>query len=251
MYKLSCLVFTVILIVGCQPEVSQSKKLAPVEKHEHSRIDIPVNNSFFVTAAKLDEEKLMVENGMGVLICATDEKSWILLTCYHIVKNAHSITIMQWSGKSQKDLKYDAELVGFGPELDIALLSFESEKTLQTAKLNSTSPEIGSELIVFGQPAKMLGAISKGIVSGFWPLPELGTLIISDVVTTKGFSGGGVFDMNSHLIGMAMGKTADEKRGFTYILPIDKIFPLTNGFGFDIGRVQPPKTGISKTDANM
>ena len=235
MLKVYLFLLSIILTIGCQSEMYHSEQPILTEKQKALNFDPPMNSSYFISAAKLENGMLKTEQGMGVVIWASGNNKWILLTNYHIVKGAHNIEICKWAGRPHENKRIDAEIIGSDPELDIALLSFVSKVPCKVAKINLEKVEIGSELIVIGQPVKLLGAVSKGIVSAFWPLAKIGIVIVGDMFTSKGFSGGGAFDMNNRLIGLTMGKTADEKRGFAYILPIERVLPLISGFGFKIG----------------
>ncbi|NWH04992.1 S1 family peptidase [Desulfobacter latus] len=185
----------------------------------------PLKTTYFIFAKKYDGDTLRIERGVGTVVWATKKDQWIMLTCNHIVHEATSINVSLWSGKKQENPMLPAKVMASDPRADLALLSFTSSKQPGIAKLDFSECLLGEDITAIGQPARGYGAMTKGIISGFWPVEKMGHLIVSDVLITTGFSGSGAF-LNGKMIGIITGKTADARRGFAYILPIARAIPL-------------------------
>ena len=85
-----------------------------------------------------------------------------ILTNYHIIEDAKSITILY--GKNDPVYAY---IKGIEIEGDIALLSIKTSKVVPFLRLSKTLPEQGEEIMAVGNPKGLDGTISNGIVSAF------------------------------------------------------------------------------------
>lgn len=83
-------------------------------------------------------------------------------------------------------------------DVDLAILRFEG-KFGEVAEIAPENPEVGSDLWMFGWPAYFDGGImTRGIVSGRYAM-----WFLTDALCTYGNSGGGLFDKEGRLVGIA------------------------------------------------
>lgn len=189
------------------------------------------SSSYFVFSSSTEKEEMKINRGMAVAIFSEKNKC-ILLTNTHIVAGSDTVLISRWSGESQQrnsesihDESLNAKILAESPNVDVALLEVNKLGGCNVSKIINTDPKLGTSITLYGQPVPGMGAMSRGIISGFWGT-EQGRLIISDALTTNGFSGGGVFDQDQNMLGLVTGKTRDEKRGFAFIVPATRITPI-------------------------
>jgi S1-C subfamily serine protease len=183
--------------------------------------------SYFISASVTGKDNtLQVERGMAVAVSSV-KNSCVLLTNRHIIAGMKGsgvrIRVTPWTGtRGVKKQEQKGRVLKISSTMDAALILIPGQCTAAEVAADDTAT--GKELELFGQPLPMTGAMSHGIVSGYWQTGEQGFLMVSDALTTPGFSGSGVFDHETgKLTGLVTGKTADRNRGFAYILPVSRL----------------------------
>lgn len=180
--------------------------------------------SWFVAATikKPGKKKLRLEQGMAIAIRSLPEQC-IILTNKHIITKAKHVRVSPWSTfNDQEQHEIEATVIYEDPKIDAALLSFPHTGGCTTGKISENDPSLIEPILLLGQPVHLTGAITRGIVSGYW-YTDHGKLMVSDAVGVYGFSGSGVMDQQNNIVGLVTGKTADEKKGFTYIIPPSRL----------------------------
>ncbi|HUR27175.1 MAG TPA: trypsin-like peptidase domain-containing protein [Planctomycetota bacterium] len=167
--------------------------------------------------------------GTGVMV---DEEGF-LVTNYHVVENANG----REGGKlevqfdSSVDPKtYEAQLVSYVPEEDLALLKISGDRKFPTVKMGtSVDLLIGERVIAIGNPFQQKLSVSSGIISGLHrqldvPKSNLkfNDLIQTDASINHGNSGGPLLNINAELIGInTVVKEGAENMGFA--IPVDRV----------------------------
>lgn len=180
--------------------------------------------SWFVAAPvkQPGKKKLRLEQGMAIALQSLPDQC-ILLTNKHIITKALHVRVCPWSAfNDQAQHEIEATVIYEDPEIDAALLSFPLTGGCTTGKISENDPSLTEPVLLLGQPVHLTGAITRGIVSGYWNTDH-GKLMVSDAVGVYGFSGSGVMDQQNNIVGLVTGKTADEKKGFTYIIPPSRL----------------------------
>lgn len=213
-------------------------KTAPSEqiRNESQRKDSTGgSSSFFLNSRRLEHNALLLESGMAVAVFSEDDRC-VLLTNKHLVHDATDIIIRPWSGKSfahtentGKERTFPAKRLFESSNADIALVEIERSGGCLVNIIGEVDPEPETLIKVYGQPVPGAGAVTNGIVSGYWHVANQGLLIGADLLTTPGFSGSGVFVNDNTLVGLVTGKTKDLQRGFAYLIPISRIFQIIYG----------------------
>ena len=122
-----------------------------------------------------------------------------LVTNYHVIENAHSITI----GMHDKEIIAKANVDKYDEENDLALLrsDFKSDFRLIVAP---TMIKAGDEIIVAGSPKGLEGTLSTGIVSAIRDYENYGQdLVQISAAISPGSSGGPVVNNSGELVGIA------------------------------------------------
>lgn len=135
--------------------------------------------------------------GTGFII---DEKGWIV-TNYHVAGKADEITVTLADGR-----KLPAKLMGGDEKTDLALLKVESDKPLPYVTFgDATKVRVGQPVMAVGNPFGLGGTVTTGIVSARGRDIHSGPFddyIQTDAAINRGNSGGPLFDMEGHVIGI-------------------------------------------------
>ena len=206
-----------------------------------------------VTVYGFYEEGVVSSVSSGVVIAKTDDAAgYYIATCCHGVDGFPLLSV----GTAKGD-RYTAEVVGIDFHTDIALLKVRAND-LKVAKAREGAPYLGETIIAHGNPLGNVGiSTSFGIVSQVEAKAVIGgaeqTLIKVDMALNHGNSGGGVFDMEGNLIGIASAKVAEHEgvmvEGVGYAIPSSILYSVISDLktrGFVENR---PYLGIYLQDA--
>ncbi len=137
--------------------------------------------------------------GSGFII---DAAEGIVVTNNHVIADADEIEVNFADGGKLK-----AELVGTDPKTDIAVLKIDpaKRKLTQVQFGDSAAMRIGDWVMAIGNPFGLGGSVSIGIVSARGRDINSGPyddFIQTDAAINRGNSGGPLFDMHGHVIGI-------------------------------------------------
>jgi serine protease Do len=135
--------------------------------------------------------------GTGFIV---DANGWIV-TNFHVAGKADSITVTLTDGR-----KLPAKLMGGDEKTDLALLKVESDKPLPYVTFGDASKvRVGQPVMAVGNPFGLGGTVTTGIVSARGRDIHSGPFddyIQTDAAINRGNSGGPLFDMDGHVIGI-------------------------------------------------
>ncbi|MBZ8182830.1 S1 family peptidase [Oscillatoria salina] len=145
-------------------------------------------------------------HGSGAII-AKEGNTYYVLTANHVVGGQNKYHIVT-ADKQVHELDYSQ--VKRLPGIDLAVVSFTSDKNYQVAKLANTSTvQQGQSVFVSGWPApsQSINEITRqftgGVLSSVLETPRQdGYALVYDSVTRRGMSGGPVFDSDGRIIGV-------------------------------------------------
>ena len=191
--------------------------------------------------------------GSGVII----EKSGIIVTNYHVIEGAQTVTVRLTDGD-----EYNASLIGYDQAGDLAVIKIDAgDKGLTVASLGcSADLEVGEEVVALGNPLGSLGGtLTTGIISAKDRTINVNgedmVLLQTNAAINPGNSGGGLFNMAGQLIGIVNAKISQEGiEGLGFAIPID-IAHVTIGdliqYGYVRGVVDSGLTVIEVTNQNI
>ena len=175
-----------------------------------------------------DVSKKEVENGIGSgTIIAQNSSELLILTSYHVVKDAASISVMFINDDSA-----DGYIKSVDKEKDIAIaavsldsISAETRNTIKIAALSNRKVEVGEGVIVIGNALGYGISVTTGIVSAVdREITVDGTTIRTiqtDAAINSGNSGGCMLNSNGEIIGINEAKISlDNVEGMCYAIPI-------------------------------
>ncbi|MBK7877292.1 MAG: trypsin-like peptidase domain-containing protein [Planctomycetes bacterium] len=165
--------------------------------------------------------------GSGVVV----KKQGFVITNYHVVKNAQTITVS--FAADVDDQTYPAELVSFVAEEDLALLKIQTSKPGQefpTVPLGTSADlMLGERVIAIGNPYGQTHTVSQGMISGLHrnvPIASEGLqfddLLQTDASINPGNSGGPLLNINGELIGI--NSAVDQRaQNIGFAIPVDRV----------------------------
>ncbi len=183
------------------------------------------------------EQEVLSATGSGVVV----GEGGYVLTNYHVVEDASSLKV------TVGDDSYDATLVAYDENLDIAIVQASDLNLPAVALGDSDTLQVGDWAICIGNPLgeQFAGTVTVGIVSALnrevsssstdkYGRKEttVNSMIQTDAAINSGNSGGGMFNTNGELMGIPTlkytgsaysGTTVD---GIGMCIPINAAKPL-------------------------
>ncbi len=127
-----------------------------------------------------------------------------IITNYHVVENAESVSVAFASGES-----YEAEIVGEDASTDLAVLRVDVPNLPTPLPLaDSSQLRVGQFVVAIGNPFRLERTMTLGIISALQRVIEspdgrfIGEAIQTDAAINPGNSGGPMLDLNGQVIGV-------------------------------------------------
>jgi tetratricopeptide (TPR) repeat protein len=131
-----------------------------------------------------------------------------VMTNMHVIKGAHRVEIHTLEGKGRT---YPvAGALAIDEEADLALLKVDlpAERS-RPLTMTSALPDEGEQIFVIGNPLRLEGSVSNGIVSAIREVPDLGRIIQVTAPVSHGNSGSPLFNMRGEVIGIVTVKVTN------------------------------------------
>jgi S1-C subfamily serine protease len=131
-----------------------------------------------------------------------------VLTNLHVVEGARRVEVKTLDGKGR--IYASAGALDFDEEADLAVLSVEvPHERARVIELTNNLPEEGESVFVIGNPLRLEGSVSDGIVSAVREVPNLGKIIQTTAPISHGNSGSPVFNLRGQVIGVVTVKVTN------------------------------------------
>jgi tetratricopeptide (TPR) repeat protein len=124
-----------------------------------------------------------------------------VVTNVHVIEGARRAEIRTLDGKGKT---YPvAGVLASDDEGDLTILSVSlpPDRTHQL-ELSTTMPEEGESVFIIGNPLRLEGSVSNGIVSAVREVPNLGKIVQTTAPVSQGNSGSPLFNMKGQVIGV-------------------------------------------------
>jgi S1-C subfamily serine protease len=140
--------------------------------------------------------------GLGSLGSGVYIGNNIIITAAHVVDGAASVTLRSDAGDVQ-----EAEVLWANKEYDIAAVRPYNSRRFAAARLNCRKPVVGEPITAEGNPMGVEFITMRGYVSGAQRemAPAWKAVIMTDMTTIGGMSGGPTYDANGDVIGITVG----------------------------------------------
>lgn len=132
-----------------------------------------------------------------------------VLTNMHVIEGAHQVEVRTLDGKGRV---YPVNgVLNTDDEGDLALLSVNlpADRARSGLEIASTLPEEGEDVFVIGNPLRLEGSVSNGIVSAVREVPNLGEIIQITAPISHGNSGSPLFNMKGQVLGIVTMKVTN------------------------------------------
>jgi len=150
-----------------------------------------------------------------------------VVTNMHVIRGAHRAEIHTLDGKGRT---YPvAGALAVDEEADLTLLSIElPRERSRPVALAGTLPDEGEQVFVIGNPLRLEGSVSDGIVSAVREVPDLGRIIQITAPVSHGNSGSPLFNMRGQVIGIVTIKVTNGQN-INLALGVARIASLSKG----------------------
>jgi S1-C subfamily serine protease len=150
-----------------------------------------------------------------------------ILTAAHVVGDAKTVKIKTFAG-----VESDADVLWINKDFDIALIHTGGNVSGSSA-LDCREPAFGEQLQAIGNPLGIEFVASFGRVAGSGrKLGNWNRVIVTDMTTVMGQSGGGVFADDGRIVGINVGVTLAPLKSGKDAAGADVYTPTMTGFGF-------------------
>jgi tetratricopeptide (TPR) repeat protein len=131
-----------------------------------------------------------------------------VVTNLHVIRGAHRVEIHTLDGKGRT---YQVNgTLSVDEEADVALLSVDMPpERSRLINFAPALPEEGEEVFVIGNPLRLEGSISNGIVSAVREVPNVGNIIQITAPVSHGNSGSPLFNMRGQVLGIVTVKVTN------------------------------------------
>ncbi len=162
-----------------------------------------------------------------------------VVTNYHVIRGGDAFSVTFGDGAS-----YDARVVGFDPNKDLAVLRIRTQDRKLVPLQHGGSAElvVGQKVLAIGNPFGLDHTLTTGVISALGrEIPSLAGTLIEDVIQTDasinpGNSGGPLLDSSGRLIGVntSIIGPAGQSAGIGFAVPsstVNRIVPQLIRFG--------------------
>jgi S1-C subfamily serine protease len=192
----------------------------------------------------LNPQEIPQGSGSGFI---WDENGYVV-TNFHVIQQASRLTVTLQDGSG-----YEARVVGFEPDKDLAVLKIDAprEKLHAIAVGDSSLLEVGRKVIAIGNPFGLDTTMTVGVVSALGreinalSQRKIRDLIQTDAAINPGNSGGPLLNSLGQLVGVntAIYSPTGANSGIGFAIPANTVKKIVPEL-IQYGRVQTPTLGI-------
>ena len=190
--------------------------------------------------------------GSGVVLT----QSGYIVTNFHIIQGGVSLNVSMLSSTAN----YDAKLVGYDEELDLAVLKIEAQGLVPARLGSSDQLSVGDSVYAIGNPMGYLhGTMTEGIISSpTRTIPVDGkdmSLLQTSAALNSGNSGGALTNAYGQVVGITSAKITSVENdtvieGLGLVIPINDTIPFLNQM-IHTGQSFRPSLGILCQEVQM
>ena len=185
--------------------------------------------------------------GSGVIV-RRDGSTYYVLTNNHVIGDADRISVRLYDKK-----EVEASVVGIDERKDLALISFNSERELDTAVLgDSDELYVGDWVLAVGSPLGYESTVTAGIVSAIGrngPEQNISDFIQTDASINQGNSGGALVNLDGEVVGINtwIATTTGVSIGLGFSIPVNNVKKAIDDF-IENGSVNYGWLGVTISD---
>ena len=190
--------------------------------------------------------------GSGVVLT----QSGYIVTNFHIIQGGVSLNV----GLLSSTANYDAKLVGYDEELDLAVLKIEAQGLVPARLGSSDQLSVGDSVYAIGNPMGYLhGTMTEGIISSPTRTIQVDgkdmNLLQTSAALNSGNSGGALTNAYGQVVGITSAKITGLENdtvieGLGLVIPINDTIPFLNQM-IHTGQSFRPSLGILCQEVQM
>lgn len=190
--------------------------------------------------------------GSGVVLT----QSGYIVTNFHIIQGGVSLNVSMLSSTAN----YDAKLVGYDEELDLAVLKIEAQSLVPARLGSSDQLSVGDSVYAIGNPMGYLhGTMTEGIISSPTRTIQVDgkdmNLLQTSAALNSGNSGGALTNAYGQVVGITSAKITGVENdtvieGLGLVIPINDTIPFLNQM-IHTGQSFRPSLGILCQEVQM
>ena len=189
-------------------------------------------------------------SGSGFIL----SKEGNIVTNYHVIKGANSVTVSTYDGKS-----YDAKIIGYDEDNDLAILKVEATDLKPAVLGSSAKLNVGDDVVAIGNPlGELTFSLTRGSVSSLsrevtFSDGNVMELIQTDCAINSGNSGGALFNLYGEVVGITNAKYSGSSSSeasidnIGFAIPIDSVRAIMESIA-EKGYYAKPYIGVSVQD---
>jgi tetratricopeptide (TPR) repeat protein len=170
-----------------------------------------------------------------------------VVTHLHVVYGAHRVEIHTLEGKGRT---YQARgVLAVDEEGDLALLSVDlPPERSRPLPLSVSLPAEGEKVFLIGNPLRLEGSVSDGIVSAVREVPDVGKIVQTTAPVSHGNSGSPLINMRGQVIGIVTIKVTNGQN-INLALAAARIAALAGAQLTPFDQLSTKKKSITQTEA--
>lgn len=152
-----------------------------------------------------------------------------VITNYHVIEGGTKVTVT-----THNDEEYEAQIVGYEANNDLAVLKVEGENLPYTTIGSSADLMVGDQVVAIGNVlSTFASSLTVGYVSGVDRVVDTDgvamNMIQTDVAINSGNSGGPLFNMKGEVVGITTAKFSGQSssgvsiEGIGFAIPMDDV----------------------------
>jgi S1-C subfamily serine protease len=195
------------------------RSLLPAVVNISVRKDVAASPSAEVATAS-DRGAIKAYVGSGFII----DPSGLLVTNYHVVEDAFEISVTLSDGT-----ELHGTMLHASRQADLAIVQIKTDHALKPVQWgDSNKLQVGDQVFAIGDPLGIGTSVSAGIVSGLHRDVQdspYDNYIQTDAAINHGNSGGPLFDMEGHVVGVntALVSPTESSAGLGLAIPADSV----------------------------
>jgi serine protease Do len=215
------------------------RSLLPAVVNISVRKDVAASPSAEVATAS-DRGAIKAYVGSGFII----DPSGLLVTNYHVVEDAFEISVTLSDGT-----ELPGTMLHASRQADLAIVQIKTDHALKPVQWgDSNKLQVGDQVFAIGDPLGIGTSVSAGIVSGLHRDVQdspYDNYIQTDAAINHGNSGGPLFDMEGHVVGVntALVSPTESSAGLGLAIPADSVRFVVDRL-IEYGWVNPGWMGI-------
>jgi serine protease Do len=182
--------------------------------------------------------------GSGVIF---DNKNGYIVTNYHVIEGSRNLMVTL-----NKEQQYEAEIVGYDVETDLAVIKIDAEGLPEAQLGDSSKLQVGELAVAIGNPLgnEFARTVTVGVISALnREITLYGSelsleLIQTDAAINPGNSGGALVNSQGQVVGINSSKIARaDVEGMGFAIPMNDVRPIIKQL-IENGKVIRPFLGV-------